>query len=293
MATIDQAMVLCAGYGTRLRPLTDELPKPLVPIGDRSLLAHIAAGLRRAGVAKLIVNSHHLPEAIERAARDLDATVIHEPEILGTAGGVANAAEHLGAGDALVINGDILAELDLADLWLRHQRDSPFATVAVAALGPAGSGTMGIGANGELVRLRGECFGEEQAGADFVGAQILSPGARERLPARGCLVADLYLPALRAGSAIAAASVARQWWDIGTPSAYLAANLAWLADRGVSCWSAEGIDPGVALDQTIVGAGASVAGGGALRRVVVWPGAAAHAPLEDAIVTPRQTISAR
>src|SRR5688572_24464404 len=94
------AMVLCAGLGTRLRPLTDELPKPLVPVGDRSLLAHIARVLAGAGFERLVINTHHLPELFPAAIRELsiEAHLIHEPVILGTAGGVAGARRFLGRG---------------------------------------------------------------------------------------------------------------------------------------------------------------------------------------------------
>ena len=71
LAPLPAAMVLCAGYGTRLRPLTDELPKPLVPVGDRSVLGHIASALKLAGFERLVVNAHHLPEVLRGALEGL------------------------------------------------------------------------------------------------------------------------------------------------------------------------------------------------------------------------------
>src|SRR2546426_402753 len=106
-------MILAAGLGTRLRPLTDELPKPLVPVGDRPAVAHIADSLTRAGIRDAVINTHHLAEAFSPdrlAALPLRLRVIHEPTILGTGGGVANAAPWLGAGDVILWNGDILAD---------------------------------------------------------------------------------------------------------------------------------------------------------------------------------------
>src|SRR6187431_232569 len=83
-----RAMVLCAGLGTRLRPLTDELPKPLVPVGDRPLLAHILERLASAGVERAVMNVHHKPEEMLRSFDVLPfmPQVITEVEILGTAG---------------------------------------------------------------------------------------------------------------------------------------------------------------------------------------------------------------
>src|SRR5262249_9883692 len=93
------ALVLSAGFGTRLRPLTDELPKPLMPVGDRPMLAHVVEALARGGVSDVVVNTHHRAEdfASPIARFGLGLQVIHEPEILGTAGGLANAAGALGA----------------------------------------------------------------------------------------------------------------------------------------------------------------------------------------------------
>src|SRR5262249_43670015 len=152
-----------------------ELPKPLVPVGDRPAIVHIAGCLAEAGVREACLNTHHLAEAFsaERiAALPLRLEVIHEPRILGTAGGVANAAPYLGAGDAIVWNGDILADLDVRAL-LRAQADRrALATLAVAPR-PQGEGTVGLDARGAVVRLRGERFGEEASGGDFLGIQVI------------------------------------------------------------------------------------------------------------------------
>jgi mannose-1-phosphate guanylyltransferase len=287
---VDCAMVLCAGLGTRLRPLTDELPKPLMPVGDTSLLERIIARLRAAGIERVVVNSHHLSDAIARAATDLGLTRSHEPDLLGTAGGVRHAATAIGDGAVLVVNGDIAAEMDIAELCREHHEADALATLAVADLGPPGSGTVGIGWRGEVVRLRGEQFGAEARGAQFIGAQILSALARERLPREGCLVGDVYLPALHSGQLLRCAQVVDRWWDIGTPGAYLRCNLDWLKQRAARCWSDGWISGGVTLDQALVGRGASIAGRGSVERVVVWPGARARAPLQNAIVTPQRIV---
>jgi mannose-1-phosphate guanylyltransferase len=101
--------VLCAGLGTRLRPLTDELPKPLVPVGDRSILEHALARLSRAGFAQVVINVHHLAELFGRAIHGSGTRVrvVVEPDIKGTAGGVAGARAHLHSDPVLVWNGDI------------------------------------------------------------------------------------------------------------------------------------------------------------------------------------------
>ena len=287
-------MILAAGLGTRLRPLTDELPKPLVPIGDRPVVAHIAERLAAGGIERAAINTHHLAEAFTPAglaSLPLALTVVHEPAILGTAGGVANAAPALGEGDVLVWNGDILVDLDVGVLLAAHRRRGAPATLVIAPR-PIGEGTVGLGHRGELVRLRGERFGEETSGGDFLGIYVLGPELRARLPREGCLVGDVCLPALRAGDKLGAFVVCGPWDDIGTVGAYLRANERWLSRAGRRAWAEPSatIAQGVELDASVVGRGATVRGSGALRRVVVWPGGEAEAPLEDAVVTRRGRV---
>lgn len=284
------AMVLGAGHGTRLGPLTDELPKPLVPLGDRSVLGHVAARLAAAGVSRLVINSHHLAERYDEAtlrSLGIAAELVYEKELLGTAGGVAGSAEALGGGDALVVNGDIVADIDLPALAKAHERFGAMATLAVVGgLGPS-SGTVGLDEAGRVVRLRDRSFGTEVEGAEFVGAQLIAVALRERLPRRGCLVGDVYLRALEDGLELRAAAVATAFTDIGTPRAYLDANLAWLEARAATSFVASGavVAPGIRLAHTVVGAGAEVVGHGSLVASIVWPGARARAPASDVIVT--------
>lgn len=286
-----RAMILAAGLGTRLRPLTDERPKPLVPVGDRPAVAHVAAELAAAGVDAAVLNTHHLAEAFTAellAALPLRLTVVHEREILGTGGGVANAASHLGDGDVVVWNGDILAELDLPAMIAHHRASGAAATLAVAPRGDD-RGTVGLDAGGRIARLRGQRFGEEHRSADFLGIYVLSAAFRARLPSPGCLIGDGVLPALREGARIATFAMPAAWDDVGNLASYLAANGRWLARTGRESYVAEGarVAEGVTMRGCVIGAGAEVRGAGVMERVVVWPGAIAEAPLADAVVTPR------
>jgi len=282
-------MVLCAGLGTRLRPLTLELPKPLLPVGDRSLVHHIADRLAAAGMTGLVLNTHYRPEAFARAELEtlpLPAVLLHEPEILGTAGGVANAKAALGPGSVLVWNGDILADLDLGELLRAHGESGADATLA-ACPRPGNTGTIGLDDRGRIVRLRAERYGTEASSADFVGVQVISPALLRRLPARGCLVGDLYQPAIRAGAVVCALPLVSAWSDIGTAASYLEANLSWLRAAKLGSYVAPGasVAAEIELREAVLGAGASISGQGLVRRVVLWPGARAQAPLESAIVT--------
>lgn len=282
-------MILAAGFGTRLRPLTNELPKPLVPVGDRSVLAHAADNLRAMGVSRVVVNTHHLADCYDErelsTRLEMEVSLEHEPHILGTAGGIRNAAAHFGNADVVVHNGDILAELDAAALLAHHREQEALATLALRTGAPKGEGPVGLDEAGDIVRLRDQRFGDEHEGAEFIGVHIVSAALRKHLPAEGCMVGDVYIPALRAGKRIVGAGVVRRFTDVGTPRAYLDANLHWLGDLSHHTGRGAEVGSEVSLERSVIGAGAQVSGRGRLERCVVWPGAKAQAPLSDAIVT--------
>jgi mannose-1-phosphate guanylyltransferase len=284
-------MILAAGLGTRLLPLTRELPKPLAWLGDRPQIDHAIAALARAGLERVVVNTHHLADKFDetwRRAQPIEVALVHEEAILGTAGGVANAAAALGDGDVLVWNADIVADLDVARLLDAHAASGAASTLVVGPQAIAvGQGSLGLDARGDVVRLRAHRGAGEVRGAEYAGIALISSALRARLPAPGCLVADGWIPLLQAGGKLATHALRASFLDTGTKAEYLEANLAWLADRGASCEIAPGalVEPSVELDRVVVAAGARVVGTGALRRVVVWPGATATAPLEDAVVT--------
>lgn len=276
------AMVLCAGFGTRLRPLTELTPKPLLPVGDRPAVGHSLETLVRTGFGPIAMNTHHRAEAFLGALPDR-VRVVHETRILGTAGGVRNAAALLGPGDVLVWNGDVIAEPDLQRFVQAHLAGCGAATL-LAVPRCRGQGTLGLGEGGVVVRLRGEVFGEEVDGADFLGIQILRAGTRERLPHEGCLVGDVYLPALRMGERIDVHIHDGAWDDIGSPHALLGANLRWLSRRGLRFWSAPSARcDGVCLADSVVCDGARIEGEGLVERCLVLPGATLLAPAKDAI----------
>jgi mannose-1-phosphate guanylyltransferase len=281
------AMVLCAGFGTRLRPLTDTIPKPLLAVGCRPAVMHAIDALVREGFGPVVMNTHHRAEAFD-AAVPAHVHIVHEPEILGTAGGVSNASSWLGPGDVLVCNGDIVAEPDLARLLEDHARAVRSGAVAtlLAARRPCGHGTLGVDESDRIVRLRGEVFGAEQCGADFVGIQIITSHGRDRLPAQGCLVGDVYLPLLREGRTLAVSWHNGAWDDIGSPKALVGANLRWLERERLEQW----VDPSAFVEdrvqviRSVVCANARVVGQGTLRECLVLAGSTAQAPAAKVIV---------
>lgn len=273
-------MVLCAGLGTRLRPLTEEIAKPLVPIGDRPAVAHVVE--RLSSFQRRVINVHHRPEDLERWAAERDIAVSREIDLLGTAGGVEHAAHLLGEGDVLVWNGDILCELDVDALVAAHRSDATLAVVPREL----GTGNVGLDDEGRIVRLRKESFGQETRSADFIGIHIVGAALREVLPPKGCLVGDVYLPALARGVTLRAHVVAVPFSDVGSIAEYVAANRTWLGSRAQ--WSAEDAVVDAPIDGSIVGAGARI--DAPANRCIVWPNAHVKEPVEDAIVTPRRIV---
>lgn len=276
------AMILCAGFGTRLRPITDAIPKPLLPVGDRPAFLHVVDRIRGAGFGPIAMNTHHRAEAFQGRV-PADVSLVHEEgRILGTAGGVANAGAWLGEGDVLIWNGDVLAEPDLAALVDAHRVFVGHGAVAtlLAVRRERGQGTVGVGEAGQVVRLRGELFGEELSGGDFLGIQLLTERGRGLLPAEGCLVGDVYLPALRRGEQVGVAWHDGEWDDIGNPSALLAANQRWLRRHGLAAWTdpSARIGAGASVESSVICGGAEVRGVGAVVGCLVLPGATVTAP---------------
>jgi mannose-1-phosphate guanylyltransferase/mannose-1-phosphate guanylyltransferase/phosphomannomutase len=125
-----KAMVLAAGLGTRLRPITYEISKPMVPVLDRPVMAHILELLERHGIDEVVANLHHFADVI-RGYFGERISYSYEEELLGTAGGVRNCRDFFGDGAFLVISGDALTDIDVGALAERHSQAGGIATIAV------------------------------------------------------------------------------------------------------------------------------------------------------------------
>jgi len=294
---LHHAMILCAGFGVRLKPLSEELPKPLVPVGDRSVLAHIATCLSAAGYRSAVVNTHWLPDKFEAITNilDLDLTLIHEPEILGHAGGIAGARPVLQA-PVIVWNGDILIDEPPLDELVARVRASGGVCLAVA---PAvASGTIGLDAAGRMVRVRGQSFGAEVHAVDYIGLLALGDAALAELPERGCLIDDFMLPRLRRGEPVETCLTHSGWQEVGSLAGYWSANERWLshhANHGEHSYvhPSARVAASVQLRSCVVGANARIDGVGSVASSVFWPDSRATAPIDNAIVTPRVSVHIR
>jgi mannose-1-phosphate guanylyltransferase len=241
------AMVLCAGLGTRLRPLTAVLPKPAAPVCGAPLIRWTLSLLGNAGVERVVVNTHHLPEAMARAVREtgreiaLPVALSHEPVIAGTGGALREARALLAGSDTLVlVNGDVLFDLDLEAALRAHRSSGALATLVLLPM-PAGATHPALELDrGGAVRCldRGPLGkfgpgGEELTPWRFSGVHILSPALLNRIPAAPFEVdvnRDVY-PPLMASGAVRGHVVDGYWNDLGTPGRYLAANRDVLTGR--------------------------------------------------------------
>jgi mannose-1-phosphate guanylyltransferase len=287
-------MLLCAGFGQRLRPLTDELPKPLVPVGDRSVLAHIVQQLQQHGQTRAVANSHWMTDSLRAAAAHLPlpVTVVHEPVIRGVAGGIAGARELLEA-PIVAWNGDTLIEQPPIIELLSDVERSGGICLAIAPT--TGAGTVGLDEQGRVVRLRGETYGHEVQRADYVCLAGLGRDALSELPEQGCLIGDYCLPRMRRGEPVFTRWIEGRWHDIGDVAKYHEANRIWLEAHanqpdGSYLAPTARVSHGVRLERTILGEGARVAGTGTVSECVIWPNTTALAPLSRAIVTPTQVV---
>src|SRR5437016_3975163 len=142
MATITQAFVLGAGLGKRLRPLTDDLPKPLIPIFQKPLITFALDHLIDLGIESFVINTHRLPEQFanafaNRTYRDRPVRLVHEPELLGTGGGIKNIEPHLKSAPFIAYSGDVLTDIELQPLIDEHFRCGNDVTLALRDTGLA------------------------------------------------------------------------------------------------------------------------------------------------------------
>jgi NDP-sugar pyrophosphorylase family protein len=279
-------MILAAGLGTRMRPLSLLRPKPILPVRGIPLLAYALAWLARHGVTEAILNLHHLPEATRAAARawappGLALHFSHEAELLGTGGGIRRAASFLRESDpSLVISGDMLCDLDLGAFVARHRAGGDAVTLALREDPRADRfGTIGVDAEGVVRRIatRFDQGGERAAGV-YVHATAIAPRAFDWLPGRDAFshLDDWLAPRIAGGARDVRGLVYTPdecpWEPVGTPGEYLAANLQ---PQSLSYFDgdARARALGVRLEpELVVGAGAEIGAGAVLRRVVVWDG---------------------
>jgi mannose-1-phosphate guanylyltransferase len=302
MAAGARAFVLAAGLGTRLRPLTETWPKPVVPFLGAPLLRRTFAVLARAGVDRVGLNTHHLPEVMERVARDegarrgLAVTTVHEPVIQGTGGGLRGLQRVLPGDDVVIAwNGDILFAPDLAGLLVQHRDSGAAATMVLLPMPPGRSyGVVEIDGSGRVRRIGrpGPTALPGCTAWHFSGVHLLSPRVFEAMAPAGPedINHDVY-PRLFGEGAVRGVVVDSPWSDLGSAATYLEAQADLVSGRVPDPLGAESplasrtetgalvepgarVHPGADLGPDVfVAAGVEVPGGARVRRSALLGGA--------------------
>lgn len=292
-----RAVVLVGGFGTRLRPLTYAIPKPLLPVAHVPIVEHVVANLARGGVTQAVLALGFNPDAFTAAYPDgvcagVELVYAVEPEPLDTAGAIAFAARHAGIDDTFVVaNGDVLTDLDVATLVAFHRERGAEGTIHLTPVEDPSA--FGVVPTDEAGRVQAfiEKPPRETAPTNLInaGTYVLEPSVIGRVAAgQKVSIERVTFPAIVADGALYAMPTDDYWLDLGKPEPYLQANLdvldgkrAHLRTEGVAAgaWVAHGavversvvpasacvehgarVVTSVLLDEVTVGEGAHVTG---------------------------------
>ncbi|MBI3070731.1 MAG: NDP-sugar synthase [Deltaproteobacteria bacterium] len=294
-------MILAAGRGERLRPLTDHVPKPLFPILGEPIVVRTLRQLGRLGVDEVVMNLWHLGAKFRAAlgakCEGVRVRYVDEAALLGTGGGVRNARRYWGKRAVLVVNGKIDVDLgdlawthehdgtrDAATLLLRRVRDDDPYTAIRTAVDKAALRVVGFGGNAEPGHR-----------AMFTGVHLIEPRVLDRLPeGASCIVRQGYEPALGDGERLGAALHAGRWAAVETAKNYIDANLSLLGGEDAAFVKSGGATGRVRIERSYVHPSATVGDGATIIESVVWAGTVVPkgARLVRAIATPHGTVTA-
>ena len=273
-----KALVLAAGLGTRLLPLTRTIPKPLVPFLGVPILEHALQLLESWGVREVTINTHHhaghLLDFVLRRRGKARLNLSFEPEILGTGGGLERAGWSFGDESFWVFNADVYAQVDPKPLLAHHARHRPLATLWMLA----GRGPRTVRLNGTMVTS----FADSQPGSEgtftFSGLHLLTPRVFNYLRPGFSSIIDAYRRAQAAGEIVSGLSVPRsQWFDLGTPEQYLRAHRSCLPGN----FSAPGvyIPRGARLENSVIWRGVRIRKSARIRKAIVATGTEVNGPV--------------
>ena len=283
---ITQAFVLAAGLGTRLRPLTDELPKPLVPIFQKPLITFALDHLITTGIQRFVVNTHRLPHLFERqfaekSYRGRSVDLVNEPELLETGGGIKNAETLLRGDDFLTYSGDILTDVPLDALIDEHFRAGNDVTLALRETEFKPS----IAYQDRRIVDIGGRFGIA-GDYDFANIAVWSKKIFQRIPQRKISFVPVLLDWIKEGGKIGGLVLNEgKWFNIGSSAQYVEVHRViafenwspdFINDAGWAARIAKSatIAAGAQLrGLTVVGADCYIGAGAILQDTIVWPGA--------------------
>jgi mannose-1-phosphate guanylyltransferase len=283
MTGIAAAMVLAAGRGQRMRPLSTVLPKPALPLPDGPVVASALRLAASAGISRIVVNTWHLAERMATAVAEVEVpgveiTLSEEASLMGTAGGLALARDRGLLGDEgpiLVINGDGALGLDLQPLFEGHLgRDDVVTLALLPHLDPDRWSRVELDAEGRVAAIRpaGRPAAREVPFL-YPGVMLVSRAGIRGLPSEpGEVPTALWQPAQLAGR-LGGVVLGGHWREVGTPDDYLELVVNRLAGRSLVHATAQ-VDASARLNQALIGAGAVVDAGATVSRSAILHGAA-------------------
>jgi NDP-sugar pyrophosphorylase family protein len=306
MAAIKQAFVLGAGLGTRLRPLTDDLPKPLVPIFQKPLITFALDHLIDLGIESFIINTHRLPEAFdaefpESRYRDRPIKLVNEPVLLDTGGGIKNIEVELATEAFITYSGDVLTDIRLQPLIDEHFNRGNDVTLALRHTGLGSA----IAIRGNRVVDISNRYGVPGE-FDFANIAVWNSSVFARIPPKKKIS---FIPILgdwigQGGKIGAAVLEERKWFNLGSRAEYLDVHRVisegWrpsyvkTADWFAPIHPSAIVDPSTQLRGcSVVGKDCRVGAGVVLENTILWPGAqiASKSQLVGCIVRARKTVS--
>ena len=301
-----RAIVLSAGYGTRLWPLTEDRTKPAIPILGKPLVGYVAEYLAGYGIDEIVVNLHHRPESVRRALGDgnrfgVKLYYVEEPEILGTSGALDNTREFFERETFVVVNGKIITDIDLNAALDTHRSMNALATLVLL---PNTRRERFSVVETEAGRVRR--FGRMPVAGDdgdvplmFTGIHILEPRIFEYVP-RGVFsdsVIDVYPKAIANGEIVAAHVASGKWRELSTLKRYLDISVELLKEEGKSFVSGAQtvISPSATITDSILWDNVAVAAGARLSRAILADDVKINAGeiIENAVVVPRRLVEGK
>jgi NDP-sugar pyrophosphorylase family protein len=292
------AFILAAGYGERLRPITDHIPKPLLPICGKPILETVLDKIAVLSPNKIGINTHHIAEQIEKwrfsHATYCNISLFHETSILGTGGALKNAESMLRDSVFIVHNADILTDIDLETLVRRHRESGNIATLAVHDHEKFNN--VWIDDKGFLKSV-GKIKEQDHGLCKiaFMGIAVYSQEILNYLPEGNSSIVDAWLKSVAAGQSIGTMDfTGAAWTDIGTPAAYAAAVFNVLKKDGETIYVHESADCGQAElnGNVVVEEGVSIHAPACLSNSILLPGTriASDTKIENAIVGPEFSV---
>ena len=282
-----RAVVLVGGHGTRLRPLTNDVPKAMLPIGGVPMIERMVGHLAGHGITEVVLSLGFMPDAF--AAGYPDGTCagipLHyavEPEPLDTAGAIAFAAAHAGIDASshdsfLVQNGDILTDLDVGALVASHREADAEATIALTAVDdPSRYGVVATDGTGRVLGfVEKPAPGEAPSNLVNAGTYVLEPSVLRRItPGVRVSVERQVFPEIATDGTLYAMAAEASWIDAGTPATYLQANLDTLADPSGSVVDESAqVATSAVVERSVVLAGASIGENAVVQDSIIGPGA--------------------